>query len=154
IDDIFSVLVELRIRNRQETEEIVQDILMVVAEKYRSIKIEISFSSWAYRIMENMLLHYYRKQKSQKVSLTQPIGDLHIQSNNSPDLILMRQLKKCLKQLNSANNRYARIINLKHLGYSTEEMCEKLKISKNNVCVILSRARSLLKQCLEKGDIR
>ena len=151
IGDIFSVLVEQRIRNRQETEEIVQDILMVVAKKYKSIEIDTKFSNWVYRVMDNILLHYYRSQKSNKVALTQPIGEKQFISNSSPNFDLVKRLKICLKQLNKENNRYARILNLKHLGYSNKEICEKLNISKNNVSIILFRARSLLRHCLQKG---
>ena len=42
-------------------------------------------------------------------------------------------------------------------GLSTEEICKKLKLTPNNLWVILHRARKQLKSCLElnwtEGDI-
>ncbi|MCP4703685.1 MAG: hypothetical protein GY865_03665, partial [candidate division Zixibacteria bacterium] len=52
------------------------------------------------------------------------------------------------------NRRHARILNLHFLGYTTEEICSRLEITKTNMYSLLSRARSMLELCLNKGSLR
>jgi DNA-directed RNA polymerase specialized sigma24 family protein len=53
----------------------------------------------------------------------------------------------------AANKRYARILVLRYQGYSAEEICDEFKITSKNLYMILSRARVLLKRCIETGEI-
>ena len=70
-----------------------------------------------------------------------------------PDPDLKKQLIDCFKKISDTNLRHARIINLHYQGYTTEEICIKLNIKKNNAYVLLNRARTALEQCLEKGRL-
>jgi len=153
IRESFFYLVEQRIQNSQDTEDIVQDIIITVSEKYRGITFEKSFSAWIYQIMEYKLLHYYRgkyKQSGKNIS-TDVMEKAYHYINPDPDLT--RRLLSCLKKINSVNNRYARILNLGYLGYTTAEICQKMAITRNNAFTIISRARSLLKYCLKNGEV-
>ncbi len=145
-------LVEQRIWNDQDAEEIVHEILITVAEKYRLTAIEKSFAAWTYGIMENKLLHYYRSRGRQKEIQSNVDPKWENESDNSIDPYLTTKLLDCLKKVNKANDRYARILNLKYLGYSTKDICGKMKITRNNAFVILTRARSMLKHCLNYGE--
>lgn len=147
-------LVEQRIWNDQDAEEIVHEILITVAEKYRLVVIEKSFAAWIYGIMENKLLHYYRSKGRQKELLSEADTKWENESDNTLNPYLIAKLLDCLKKVNKANDRYARILNLRYLGYSTEEICGKMKITRNNAFVILTRARSMLKHCLNNGGTK
>jgi DNA-directed RNA polymerase specialized sigma24 family protein len=46
------------------------------------------------------------------------------------------------------NPRYARVLNLIHLGYNTEEICRRMKLTRSNLYSIVSRARALLSDCV------
>ena len=149
--EAFFYFAEQRINDRQDAEELVQEVLLVIANKYRDIEIVTSFSAWAYKILDNHLMHYIRK----KYSTRKAIDSLRQRSKDSetPNPDLKMKLLDCLKKINRVNARYARILNLRYQGYTTEEIAHTLDTSSSNVLVILSRARSLLKACLKKGDI-
>ena len=52
----FNYLAQLDIGNEADAEEIAQEALMTVVQKYREIDIHTSFSSWAYKVLENKVL--------------------------------------------------------------------------------------------------
>ncbi len=149
----FLCLVEYRIWNRLDAEEIVQEILMVITNKFRQLGPEINFAGWAHRVMDNKLLHYYRNQHRLKKKMIAP-GDYEDPEHEDSDPELTRKLRECLEKINKANNRYARILNLSYLGFSSAEICQKIGVTRNNAFSLLFRARSMLKHCLEFGDIR
>jgi DNA-directed RNA polymerase specialized sigma24 family protein len=63
------------------------------------------------------------------------------------------RLLACLKKICLANRRYARIINLHQLGYSRVDICGRLEMTLEQSYVVMSRARAMLKECLDKGEI-
>ena len=71
LSEIFMLFVRQRVWNAQDCLEIVQDALAAVAQKYRAIEIDISFSAWAYKILENKLMNYYRAKKVRESRLAQ-----------------------------------------------------------------------------------
>ena len=153
LSESFRIFVQQRIWNKQDSEEIVQDTLTAIAAKYEGIDFEISFAAWAYKVLENKILHYYRTKRCRdsKFAQTENGESLAVSHATNPDL--KRSLLGCLKKISGVNRRHARILNLRYQGFSTEEICGKLEVSRNNVYILLSRARSMLKLCLEKGDI-
>lgn len=127
---------------------------MVISREYTSIKIETSFAAWCRKVLDNRILSYIKKKRTREFSIVDECGpaDLAVSDEVSHDLKM--RLLDCLRKVAGVSPRYARIINLFYQGYSTEEVCAKLDISANNAYTILSRARSLLGLCLEKGDIK
>jgi len=153
LTESFRLFVQHRIWDEQDAEELVQDTLATIAEKYRGIDFAASFAAWAYKTLENKLLHYYRTKHGRESRFAQMTDDQEHEDFRASDPALKRQLMNCLRRICEANNRYARILNLRYQGYSTEEICERLGITRNNAYILLSRARSMLKLCLEKGDL-
>ncbi|MCP4566860.1 MAG: RNA polymerase sigma factor [FCB group bacterium] len=151
----FRTFVRLRIQNEMDGEEIVQDALMAIAREYAGITIEISFAAWAYRVLNNRILAYLqtKKKRSQRTSRLPESESSAAMTNHRPDPELKRRLIDCFQKLGRVNRRYARILNLRYQGYQTEEICNKMDVRSSNLYSILSRARSLLELCLEKGDI-
>lgn len=147
----FTYFTEHRINDRLDTEELVQEALMIISEKYRDIDFTSSFSAWAYKVLDNRIMHYMRKKYTSRKMNEKLRLEAKKSENANPELKI--KLMDCLKKINKVNIRYARILNLRHQGYSTDEISQILETTPNNVLVILSRARSLLKYCLKKGDI-
>ena len=149
----FGLILQQKVGNEQDAEELIQESLMVIAQKYRAIEIRTSFTAWAYQVLENKLLYYYRTKKSRRdrfVSITDGIAD----GESSPsDPTLKYRLLTCLKKINAVNPRFARLLNLHHQGYTVEDLCVRFGITANGVYTILSRARAMLKVCLEKGQL-
>lgn len=155
LHEAFLFFVRHKIWNQEDVEEVVQETLLTISEKYKNIEFESSFSAWAYRLLQFKLMNYYRSKRSRRKLLkgaAQRWRDAPVIDPEEP--VLIRKLAECLKKVNAVNHRYARILNLKYQGFSTGEISAKLETTPSNVYNILSRARSLLKLCLEKEDIR
>ncbi len=150
----FSLIAHLKIGNREDAEELVQEALSVIAREYKNMEFR-SFRAWAYKVFDNRLLDYIggRMRKSKDSVLT--FADYQSPSGNlNPDLDLKMRLKECLAKVRAANARYARILNLHYQGFPVEDVCGRLEVTKENLYMILSRARSTLKRCLETGEVK
>ncbi len=149
----FSFLAQRKLVDREDSEEVVQDALKTVFEKYRDTEFEISFAAWAHQILEYKILSFHRTRKRRRayqVDLEQESRSL----GDPPDSDLESRLLDCLRKLNNANRRHARILVFKYQGYSVSEICDRLGLTRTNLYTLLSRARSLLEFCLEKGDLK
>jgi len=154
LTDIFRLYARHRIQDERDVEELVQDVLAVVAEKYGGVDFTASFAAWAYKIFENKLYSFYRKKQVRQGKMVPMEGCDQNSLSYTPDPELKRRLVECLRKLGRVNNRYARILDLHFQGYSAQEIGTTLGTSKNSVLITLSRARSKLKVCIEQGDIR
>jgi RNA polymerase sigma factor (sigma-70 family) len=126
---------------------------MYIAREYKQIDIRTSFVAWACKVLDNRVLTYIRNKKTRQDRIrplaegAEPTGVL------DGDVELKVTLRDCLKKISTDNPRYARILNLHYQGYSTDEVCRKLNMTPNHSYVTLSRARSMLAACLEKGGV-
>lgn len=145
-----------RIRNRGDAEEVVQEALMTIYAEYKSITFNASFSAWAYKVLNNRILNSLRKKQHESQRIDESICPKSVPSevdvNGASDL--KRRLLDCLQRIGDRNIRYARILNLHYQGYRTDEICDRLKVIPETFYSILSRARTLLEVCLEKGDLK
>jgi len=151
----FSGFAVLRLRNKQDAEEVVQDSLAAIARQYKSVEIETSFAAWAHMVLEYRILNKLRSRKRHDsvLSTAEDFATVRDESSSHAAHELKRKLSVCLKKIGGANIRYARILNLHHLGYSADEIGGRLSITRDNCYMILSRARILLRRCLDSGDI-
>lgn len=148
----FRVFLYQRVWNKDEIEDILQMALTTIASEYKQVDITSSFSAWAYKVVENRFLAYIqtkRREAGRYVELSE--SDCYGKSW-IPEHSLKEALLKCLRKVGYKNRQYARILSLTYQGYSVMEICDKMKISKNQSYVILSRARSTLRECLKKGN--
>jgi len=149
----FRLFAHRKVWNSEAAEEIVQEALTTVAEQYHDIQIDSSFAGWAHRVLENKFLSYLqskRRQAGRNVSLE---STEFLTDGWEPNHDLRRRLEDCFKQVGQANTRYARILNFQYQGFKIEEICQKLDTQISQTYTILSRARSMLKGCLEKGKV-
>ena len=153
LTDRFRLFVQLRIKSRLDAEDIVQNALMTISGKYKNIEFQTSFAGWAYQVLQNKMRDYFKAQRrrDQKIESTDVQNQPTISQNL--DETTRRQMLECLRKVGHANIRFSRILNLHYQGYSSDEICEKLKLKRNYFYVVLSRARVMLETCLEKGDV-
>jgi RNA polymerase sigma factor (sigma-70 family) len=153
LTDRFRVFAHRKVWNKEEAKEIVQNALETVISEYRQVEFSTNFSAWAHKVLENKFLAYIQTKRRQGGR------DLPLESAGSltdnwmPDPTLKMRLLNCLKQVGRANQRYARILNLHHLGFERTEVCERLGMTVTQSYVVMSRARAMLKECLEKGEL-
>ena len=151
--DRFRFFVRRRVGDIKDAEDIVQNALIAIAEKYRSIDYQTSFASWAYKVLEYKTLDYFRSRGRHEDKMKNVSEEIQTGHSLDIDLSTKGQMLDCLGKIGEANRRFARILNLHYQGYTSDEICQKLTISKSNFYVVLSRARSMLELCLEKGDV-
>ena len=142
-----------RICDGEDRKEVVQTALTVIFSEYKKIEFTRSFSAWAYRVLDNQVLSYIQTRKRQ-AGRNEELPE----SDYLPDLAglgdkpgLKRQILECLRKIGKRNVIYIRTLNFHYQGYSTDEICRKLEITRANFYSVLSRARSMLQACLEKG---
>jgi RNA polymerase sigma factor (sigma-70 family) len=58
----FRLFMRHRVSNEEDAEDIVQDAIMTILNEINNIKIETSFSAWAYKILENKFLAFLQKK--------------------------------------------------------------------------------------------
>jgi len=152
----FRYFARQKIWDSDDAEDVVQDALVVINREYERIDIKVSFHLWAYKVFDMRVLGYIQKKGiSHARYLRYPENESDFQEPLVKiQLEIKVKLLDCLNKILKANSRYARILNFQYQGFSTEEICEKLKVTRNNCYSILSRARSLLELCLKKGDIK
>lgn len=148
----FRLFILQRIKNREDAEDVVQNALAIISDQFERIEITTSFAAWAYSILKNQIMSYYKSRQLPK-NLNVGIPDDYSDNYSKSDLNLKRKLAECLKRINAVNKSHVRILNLHFQGYSTQEICRKLKLSAGNFYTSLYRARAMLRKCLEKGDI-
>lgn len=153
LTDRFRVFVQLKVWNKEEAEEIVQNALVTVISEYRRIEVTTSFAAWANKVLENKFLAYIqikRRQRTREAS----VADIDtVACDWTPTPTLKMRLLNCLKRVGGASQRYARILNLHHLGFSRAEVCEKLGMTTQQSYVVMSRARAMLRECLDNGEV-
>ena len=149
----FEAVARKRIWNRDDAEEVVQEALKAVIDNYKDADVQGPFVAWAHKVLLHKIWDYYGVKKRQSKYMT-TMDSLDLTSKNwTPDPTLEGEIQKCMRKLLEVNPRYARLMVLVYQGYSAEEICETLGITKGNCYTILSRARSMIKHCLQKGEI-
>ena len=147
----FHLFVSRKVMNEEDGKEIVQDALMTISANYRNIEFTTSFSAWSYKVLQNRILNYFKMKKRHVISYEAEPTDNKDLSRWSGDPQFTTDLLDCLAKIGRTNRTFARALSLKFQGYAAEEICRKLEVTPGNFYVIVSRARSLLKKCLERG---
>jgi RNA polymerase sigma factor (sigma-70 family) len=151
----FTYLAQRRI-SAEEARDVAQDACVTVLEKYRTEAPQDRFLAWAYEVLRNKIGNYYQHQKVQKKVMADlpPDSPARLPDRAEADLETRLKLILCLKRLVKAYPRFARILNLIYQGYTTDEICQRLRLTANNLYVSLTRSRKILNNCLEKGNHR
>lgn len=149
----FRLFVRQKVSDSEEAEEVIQAAMTKIADKYREIEITSSFAAWAHKVLKNEILTYYRSRSSRRKRFESLADAEETKPASSTDPTLKAQLLECIRKMNQPYPRHVRILNLHYQGFGTEEICRKMEVSQTNFYVILSRARTMLRNCLTTGDI-
>ncbi|HZC34660.1 MAG TPA: sigma-70 family RNA polymerase sigma factor [Chthoniobacterales bacterium] len=158
----------MRVRQPHVAEDLVQETLFAAVRTSANFRGTSSERSWLYGILKNKIFDYFRKL-AQEVSFT----DLEFledemshkfidqgwnhelgptQWKPDPEAVLDRKefwvtFRSCLDKLPP---RVADVFMLREIEQmDTAQICEALRISQNNLWVMLHRARMALRECLE-----
>jgi RNA polymerase sigma factor (sigma-70 family) len=125
----------------------------VVLEKYKAGCPPRDFGVWAYGVLRNIIGNYYQSREAQRRVFVadNPIREASAEASQASDAVLRTHLRDCFRKMIKDNPRYARVLNLAHQGFETDEICMKLKVPPDNLYNLLNRGRRLLRKLLERG---
>lgn len=129
--------------NKNEREDLAQDIVYHLWKSYQSFNPALKFSTWMYRIALNVAISFYRKEKktAPQVSISEHLivweEDTNKEANHNLNLLL--QFINELKEIDKS-------IMLLYLDdKSYKEIAEITGISESNVATRISRIKDRLK---------
>ncbi len=157
----------LRVRNRATAEDLVQEAFLAALKSRDSFSGHSSESTWLTGILKHKIADHFRQQAREAVLPGGNPGDPQEDDRFSPagrwsngptewggnpaDLFRQKefldQFRKCLSGL---SRNHANAFTLREIeGAGTGEICKVLNVTETNLWVMLHRARTLLRRCLE-----
>jgi RNA polymerase sigma factor (sigma-70 family) len=134
-------------RNRDDREDLMQEIIYQLWKSAGSFDTNRKFSTWMYRIALNVAISYYRRQRRSGLRITFG-GDLHLMeladSPGGPDTEEKIELLQQFISEQSELEKALMILYLEERSY--REISEILGITETNVATKLSRIKGRLKQ--------
>ena len=132
----------------QQAEDNLQDGFMTIFEKIQQYQDKGSFEGWMKRIMINVTLQKYRKQRVFEIVNEDLLKEPELEIDE--ELFSVDFLLKIIQEL---PDRYRQVFNLYALdGYSHKEIGEMLQISTGTSKSNLARARIILKEKIEANQ--
>ncbi len=141
------------LHNREDAEDIAQDVFIELIRSLENFRGEASISTWLYRIAVNKSLNFLQKRKRERLilSLQELIGLKEPQSKQQPvqQLELKEQQLKISQAIDSLpeNQRIAYTL-VKYDDLSYQEVAEIMNISHSSVESLMFRAKSKLQKKL------
>ncbi len=146
-------LAELKINRREDAEDVVQEVMSVVVERYSSMQFEKGYVYWAFAILRNKILRYYRdKMYAGKLAETVRNAPVEQDSAENPeanyiDKELELHLSESLRQIDG-NCRKVLLSLLD--GRSREEIAKQHNLSLDALYSRVSRCKKRLMEILHK----
>ena len=153
--DRFVIIAKHRLREatHQECEDIAQDACKTLIEKYRMRDPDTEFTGWAYTILRNKIGNAYQHRRAIGKLTYADSFEVVARSEEQVDPLLVSAIRECFLLLKDENRRYARVLNLAHQNFTTQEICARLGLTTSNCFSMLSRARKRLLDCLKRKGI-
>ncbi len=150
LSERFCFVAHQRLGNECDAQDLAQNALLAVSAHYESLEVTSSFAAWAFKVLDNEILGYYRKKGRQESGQKEFVQTEAARNPHNPNPLLRTRLLDCFRRVIRASQRYARVLNLHYQGFSTEDICVRLELSENASYVLLFRARALLQDCLDE----
>lgn len=140
------------LHNREDAEDITQDVFIKVFQSLRDFGGKAAFSTWLYRITINTSLNFIRKKKRQKLWLSLVAAFQQPSSGKQPDALIIEKsereiIRNGIEHLRE-KQRIAFVLS-KYEELSQKEVAAIMGISEGAVEQLLIRAKYNLKKKLE-----
>lgn len=151
---VFTIVLRY-IKSREDAEEVAQDVFVKAYRALADFKGASKFSTWLYTIVNTTCISFLRKKKLETHSLDNEKVFETIENKDSGMSANQVEHKSKLAMVNNAiallNPDDAEIVTLFYKGEQTlEEIAQVLGIEANTVKVRLHRARTRLKEKMQK----
>jgi RNA polymerase sigma-70 factor, ECF subfamily len=153
---VYSIVYRI-VCNKEEAEDITQEVFVKVYHGLKKFEQQASFSSWVYRIATNSALDSLDKIKRQQKHITSPSNTvsnvkdeernplhLHASTEAGPEeSSIQRELRECISQiLRQMDRQQARLLILRDFDdVSYDEIASLLKVGLSAVKMRIHRAR-------------
>lgn len=153
-DRLFGLVFSL-VHNREQAEDLTQEIFVKVYFALSSFEGQSAFYTWLYRIASNHCLDHLRKKRPQQISIDRPVDNeseitfqdsLAAPASDNPEAPMEANMEVS-SLLDALDPEQRLILSLRELeGHSYEDLAEMLKCPMNTVKSRLNRAREALKE--------
>ncbi len=151
------------IKNREETEDLVQETFIKAFHSLESYNPHYAFSTWLYKIAFNNCIDAIRKKKLKTLPLDKPIplkeGEVQQEIRDDSrcpekDFIFSEKRDLIQNTIAALPERYRAVLIMRHQeDRSYEEISRILKIPLGTVKARIFRAREMLKKKLQKASM-
>ncbi len=142
------------VHNKDEVDDIIQEVFVNVYKALKNYKQEFTFFSWIYKIAINKGIDHIRKKKLATVSINKPIMTKNSEyyfeipdSTYEPDKeIILKERSALLNEaIGKLPKKYQKVIIMRHQHEKEyDEIAKELKLPLGTVKVHIFRARELL----------
>jgi len=157
-----------RINNENVSKDLVQETFLAGLKSAKNFQGKASEKTWLTSILKRKIIDYYRKINSKKGQAEVRMS-FYDNGENEGNWIeervpqawqseteksiendeLKSQIDICIDNL---PEKYAIVFRMKTiLGYETEDICKELEITSSNLWVMIHRARTQLRGCMEEN---
>lgn len=136
---------ERRVGTRADAEDLLQTALLRVVAKQRTLRRADSVVPWFYRILQNLIVDWHRRQAAAEAARARMAADAAA-SASWMDMEVFREVCACVRDVSAAlRPQYAEIIRRVELDEQPlREVARDLGLTRTNVSVRLHRARRAL----------
>jgi RNA polymerase sigma-70 factor (ECF subfamily) len=158
---VFSIIHGI-VRQRNDVEDIAQQVFAKVYLSLRSFDFRSSLITWIYKITVNECFDYLRKRKVRRLVYESDLSEDEVRRVENTDPAIERQISAdsslaqrdyVLKLLTRVSEEERNLLILKEVeGFSVEELAAKTGMNENTVKVKLFRARQKLVKAAQRLD--
>ena len=139
------------IRNRQDAEDVAQDVFVTVWNHRGQWKAgEASFSTWVYRVATNRSIDHQRKRRTDTVELTANEELIESDDASADDLVSNRETQEillaCLKEL--PEKQMLALLYFYYEEMEIAEICTRLEATEDSVRSLLKRGKASMRELL------
>lgn len=147
----FYKTAKIILKNDDDIYDALQDALISMYQNYDSLKKKEFFSTWGTRIVINKCYDFLRKKRNDIISLEETTENKIVLSTYDEYEIDKYGIKQAMENL-SEDQKLITILYY-YDDYSVKEISKIVDIPEGTVKSRLSKAREILKEKLEKGEV-
>ena len=146
-DEMFNVCL-MYSDSEEDACDILQDAYIRVFRYLNTFHFESSLKTWIRRIIVNTAINHYRKRKKER-EYSQPLNDtIDVPINDIFDNINANEIVQLVNELPEGAKMVLKLYAIE--GYKHKEIAEMMDITEGTSKSQLNRAKSLLKETIEK----
>ena len=139
-DRVYGLLFRL-IGNRQEAEDVTQEVFLKLYRQPFDSRSDHNLSAWLYRVATNMAYNHIRSRKRRWTRNRLLVPDSDESPSDPADVVSVSETRaKIRTALTRLPRRQTQLLLLRHMGFSYAELAEYCDVAPGSVGSLLARA--------------